>query len=197
MKTMCPFLGKASARQTMAQTLQARSTRQGRAWVLPVLLVVPAVVALVIGSTCGARASSSLKTAGSAGSPSAPPGPVFMVMWTLLYLLVGAAAGWQAYTASSPAHWTSLALLAATVVVSWAWPTVWAKARPRGPLPGAAPVWVIGAMLLVGGTALTLVPNSTSAALWAPYILWLFIALGLAMQANFSASASASGSASG
>jgi tryptophan-rich sensory protein len=106
-----------------------------------------------------------------------------MVVWTILYILVGAAIGYQAFLAVTPAHWCSLALLAGAVVVAWAWPTVWSAALDRR-LPAGAPVWVIAAMLVASGTGLCLVPNSTSAALWAPFALWLVVALVLAVQAQ-------------
>ena len=152
------------------------------AFVWPVVIVVTAVVCVVVGSLCG-RGANLGRTATAAVAPSAPPPVVFAVVWGLLYAAVGVGAAYQGLTSTSAAHWVSLALLASTVVVSWAWPTIWAQAQ-RTNLPAAAPTWTIGAMLLVGGTGLALVPNQTSAALWAPYVLWLVIALGLSMQAQ-------------
>ena len=171
----------------MSRSLQARS--KGRPWVLPVLIVILAIVT-VLGGSFAAMGSRLGGTATGAAVPSAPPPVVFMVVWLVLYVLMGAAMGYQAFTATSAAHWTSLALLAGTVIVAWAWPAVWAAAQ-RSQLPWASPTWVIAAMVVVGGTALTLVPNAVTAALWAPFLLWLLVALGLSMQAQLQRPAAA------
>lgn len=166
----------------MATSLSLQARAKGKPWVLPVLIVVLAAVTVLGGSF--AAAGSRLGSTGTGASvPSAPPSAVFMVVWLILYVLMGAAMGYQAFTASSAAHWTSLALLAGTVVVAWVWPAIWAAAQ-RSQLPWGSPTWVIAAMIVVGGTALTLVPNSTTAALWAPFLLWLVVALGLSMQSQ-------------
>lgn len=162
------------------KSLQARS--RARPWVLPVLMVVLAIVT-VLGGSLAAMGSRLGATATGTVVPSAPPPAVFMAVWLVLYVLMGAAMGYQAYVATTAAHWVSLALLAGTVIVAWAWPAVWSAAQ-RSQLPWGSPTWVIAAMVVVGGTALTLVPNAITAALWAPFLLWLLVALGLSMQAQ-------------
>jgi tryptophan-rich sensory protein len=148
-------------------------------WLLPVVYTVAAVVMVIVGFASGMGAN--FQTVTRVTTPSAPPSAVFSVMWAILYAVIGCAVVTQVLASKTPAHWASLALLGATVVLAWAWPTIWSRAA-AGALPGAAPVWVLGSMLLAAAPALALVPSSTTAALWAPYIAWLLCALGLALQ---------------
>jgi tryptophan-rich sensory protein len=147
-------------------------------WVPIMLMVlVPlACIGLGFASGTGAKFTNVQQT-----TPSAPPGPVFAVVWTVLYALVGSAMVQQGLAALTPAHWASLGLLTASVIASWGWPTIWSQAQ-RGSVSANAPVWMIWALLVVGGTGLALVPTATAGALWVPYVLWLICALGLALQ---------------
>lgn len=153
----------------------------------PAVYVGASVATLAAGFGAGVHARQSLA---KSSAPSAPPGAVFMAVWFVLYILTGCAATYQGFHSTKAQHWVSLALLLATVIVAWAWPTIWDQTA-RGHMPAGAPAWTIAAMLLVGGTGITLVPSATSGALWAPFLLWLIVALGLCLQ-GASASASTS-----
>jgi hypothetical protein len=90
----------------------------------------------------------------------------------------------QGLTATKAAHWVSLGLLGLVVVLCFAWPQIWVEAVVKKRLAFGAPAWTIAAMLLVAAPGLTLVPSTTVAALWAPLVAWLIVALGLCLQAQ-------------
>lgn len=150
-------------------------------WATALVFIAAAGATVGIGFGCSASVSKSLSVTGGR-AVSAPPGPVFAVVWTVLYALAGCAAVYQGMSCTTPAHWVSLCLLIAVVVVAWSWPVIWQQAVVDRTMAFGAPAWAIMAMLMVGGTALVLTPSQTSAALWAPLLLWLVIALGLCLQ---------------
>ena len=53
--------------------------------------------------------------------PFAPPGWVFPVVWTILYLLMGYAS-WRIWKSSSPARWEALGEYVLTLALNFLWP---------------------------------------------------------------------------
>ncbi len=99
-------------------------------------------------------------------------------------MLLVAGGLWFQCVAPSTAHagvrWTGVALLAAQLLVSWAWTPVFASGRRR------EATWMIVAMLLatLPGIVLAARTSTVAAALWAPYAAWLVFALVLSSEAN-------------
>ncbi len=148
---------------------------------LVALLVVLQVVPLGISMAPGARVERS-------SMPSiAPPAPVFVVVWVVLYLLAAVALWFQccAKGVSPGVQWTGVALLGAQLVAGWFW-TLLFRSDKR------AATWMVAAMLIVTlpGLVLAAKTSVTAGALWAPYAAWLVFALVLS---SFSAARTSTG----
>jgi len=115
---------------------------------------------------------------------SSPPGVVFAVVWPVLYVLAAVALWLQVTspsTAVSPAvQWTGVGLMAAQLMLGFAWMPVFASGRHK------AATWIIVAMLVMSftGTTLASATNIVASTLWAPYIAWLIFALVLSAQVD-------------
>lgn len=145
------------------------------------LLVVLLVVFEVVPAVIAMKYNGGLRVAASC-LPAAPPPIVFAVVWPILYALT-AAGLWFQCTSTKPVapgiQWTGVALLAAQLVVSFAWTPVFSSGKTR------AATWMIVAMLLTSlpGLLLATQTSTTAGALWAPYVAWLIFALILSAQA--------------
>jgi len=115
---------------------------------------------------------------------SSPPGVVFSVVWPVLYVLAAVALWLQITspsTAVSPAvQWTGVGLMAAQLILGFAWMPVFASGRHT------TATWMIVAMLVLSVTGVTLAAatNAVAGTLWAPYIAWLIFALVLSAQVD-------------
>lgn len=150
-----------------------------RGWQIA-LLVVLAVVLVGVSSTIGALSSvRSSRNWRRARPASAPPAVVFQIVWPVLYLL---AAGGLWFIVVSPKavspgiRWTSVALLSAVLVLSFAWTPVFTKGTASA---SRAATWMIVAMLMLAlpGIVLAAATSPVAAALWAPWLGWLTFAL--------------------
>jgi len=119
----------------------------------------------------------------SAKLPGTPPAVVFAIVWPILYALIGVAVvllATRPATSCTPAvQWTALGLLLAQLAVNWAWTPVFVSKNKLG-----ATVMVL-VMLMATGTATALCTRAqvVSAALLAPYFVWLIYALLLSSSA--------------
>lgn len=102
----------------------------------------------------------------------APPGAVFPVVWTVIYILTGIGAG-IAYASFSPRRARALTYYALQAAVNFMWPVIFFA---RGKY-AAAFLWLL--LLLFTVCAMTLQfakINKTAAFLQLPYIAWVIFA---------------------
>ena len=106
--------------------------------------------------------------------PRSPPGWVFPVVWTVLYLLMGWASFlvWKS-DAPQVEKKRALTLYGVQLAVNFAWPLLFFRAG----LYGFALVWLVILLVLVVETVLAF-RRIDRRAVWllAPYILWLLFA---------------------
>lgn len=138
---------------------------------VPALLLPLAVGGLAALLTGGAMDSYS----GVARPPMSPPGWVFPVAWTLLYILMGTASYIVAGSSvSRERKERALCVYALQLAVNFAWPVIFFKLSAYG----AAFFWLLLLLLLVLTTELLFKHISkTAGKLLLPYLLWLLFAL--------------------
>lgn len=104
--------------------------------------------------------------------PFAPPGWVFPVVWTILYLLMGYAS-WRIWKSSSPARWEALGEYVLTLALNFLWPLIFFL----GGYWLAALLVLIVLFLLVADLIRRSAAIDLKAALaLVPYLLWLGVA---------------------
>lgn len=106
--------------------------------------------------------------------PLSPPGWLFPVVWTVLYLLMGTAS-WlvRKSDASQAAKKRALTLYGVQLVVNFFWPLLFFRAGAYG----TAFLWLLLLLALVLVTAAMFARICrTAAILLAPYVLWLIFA---------------------
>jgi len=104
--------------------------------------------------------------------PFSPPGWIFPVMWTLLYLLMGIAA-WLAAGRDLPGRGAALALYLVQLAFNFAWSPIYFLAGNRwAALVCLGVLWVL-ALLTLRAFARVSAP---AAVLMVPYQLWLTFA---------------------
>ena len=134
------------------------------------LLIPLAVGGLAAWLTMGSMA----QFAALAQPPLSPPGWVFPVVWTILYLLMG----WASFLiwksgAPQAAKKRALGLYGVQLAVNFVWPLLFFRAG----LYGFALIWLVILLVLVAETMLAFGRIDRRAAwLLAPYFLWLLFA---------------------
>ena len=104
--------------------------------------------------------------------PLAPPGWVFPVAWTILYVLMGWAS-LRIRQSGSPERKNALALYYTQLAVNFVWPLLFFRAGRYG----TAFWWLLLLLALVAATAAAFHKiDRTAAYLLAPYIAWLVYA---------------------
>lgn len=104
--------------------------------------------------------------------PFAPPGWVFPVVWTILYLLMSYAS-WRIWKSSSPARWEALGEYVLTLALNFLWPLIFFL----GGYWLAALLVLIVLFLLVADLIRRSAAIDLKAALaLVPYLLWLGVA---------------------
>ena len=106
--------------------------------------------------------------------PLSPPGWVFPVVWTMLFVLMGAAS-WRIRQADAPKSekTRALRLYYAQLAVNFVWPLLFFRAGRYG----TAFWWLLLLLALVLATAAAFRKlDRTAARLLAPYIAWLLCA---------------------
>nr|WP_302651769.1 TspO/MBR family protein [uncultured Agathobaculum sp.] len=106
--------------------------------------------------------------------PLSPPGWVFPVAWTVLYLLMGLASFLVWKSAAPPAQKKrALTLYGVQLAVNFVWPLLFFRAG----LYGFALIWLVLLLVLVIETAIAFDRIDKRAAwLLAPYLAWLVFA---------------------
>ncbi len=104
--------------------------------------------------------------------PLAPPGWLFPVVWTVLFILMGISAA-LVWRADTPDRGTALTVYAAQLVVNFFWPVIFFVFEKRL----FAFIWLIALLILVI-IMISLFKKSSRAAayLQIPYVLWLLFA---------------------
>ena len=104
--------------------------------------------------------------------PLSPPGWLFPVVWTILYLLMGYAS-WRIWKSSSPARWEALGEYVLTLALNFLWPLIFFQGVYRL----AALLVLIVLFLLVADLIRRSAAIDLKAALaLVPYLLWLCVA---------------------
>ena len=138
-------------------------------------LIICLLIPLAVGGLAAALTMLSMEqVAALAQPPLSPPGWVFPVVWTILYLLMG----WASFLirksdAPQAAKKRTLGLYGVQLVVNFAWPLLFFRAG----LYGFALIWLVILLVLVAETMLAFGRIDRRAAwLLAPYLLWLLFA---------------------
>lgn len=138
-------------------------------------LIICLLIPLAVGGLAAALTMGSMEQfAALAQPPLSPPGWVFPVVWTILYLLMG----WASFLiwksgAPQAAKKRALGLYGAQLAVNFVWPLLFFRAG----LYGFALIWLVILLVLVAETMLAFGRIDRRAAwLLAPYLLWLLFA---------------------
>ena len=128
---------------------------------------------LGIGSLSGFLTSASMQEYSVMKRPPlAPPGWIFPVVWTILYILMAVAA-WLVYEADVPESVPALKLYVAQLLVNGAWPILFFNLHAYY----AAFFWIVLLFILAALTAKKFSQiNPLAGKLFVPYLLWLVFA---------------------
>lgn len=138
------------------------------------LIICPLIPLAVGGLAAWLTMDSMAQFAALAQPPLSPPGWVFPVVWTILYLLMG----WASFLiwksgAPQAAKKRALGLYGVQLAVNFVWPLLFFRAG----LYGFALIWLVILLVLVAETMLAFGRIDRRAAwLLAPYFLWLLFA---------------------
>ena len=138
-------------------------------------LIICLLIPLAVGGLAAWLTMDSMaQFAALAQPPLSPPGWVFPVVWTILYLLMG----WASFLiwksgAPQAAKKRALGLYGVQLAVNFVWPLLFFRAG----LYGFALIWLVILLVLVAETMLAFGRIDRRAAwLQAPYFLWLLFA---------------------
>lgn len=138
-------------------------------------LIICLLIPLAVGGLAAWLTMDSMaQFAALAQLPLSPPGWVFPVVWTILYLLMG----WASFLiwksgAPQAAKRRALGLYGAQLAVNFVWPLLFFRAG----LYGFALIWLVILLVMVVETMLAFGRIDRRAAwLLAPYFLWLLFA---------------------
>ena len=138
-------------------------------------LIICLLIPLAVGGLAAWLTMGSMAQFAALAQPLlSPPGWVFPVVWTILYLLMG----WASFLvwksgAPQAAKRRALGLYGAQLAVNFVWPLLFFRAG----LYGFALIWLVILLVLVAETMLAFGRIDRRAAwLLAPYLLWLLFA---------------------
>lgn len=138
-------------------------------------LIICLLIPLAVGGLAAALTMGSMEQfAALAQPPLSPPGWVFPVVWTILYLLMG----WASFLiwksgAPQAAKKRALGPYGVQLAANFVWPLLFFRAG----LYGFALIWLVILLVLVAETMLAFGRIDRRAAwLLAPYLLWLLFA---------------------
>lgn len=138
-------------------------------------LIICLLIPLAVGGLAAWLTMDSMaQFAALAQPPLSPPGWVFPVVWTILYLLMGWASFliWKS-DAPQAAKKRTLGLYGVQLAANFVWPLLFFRAG----LYGFALIWLVILLVLVAETMLAFGRIDRRAAwLLAPYFLWLLFA---------------------
>lgn len=156
-------------------------TPQNQWILLAVLVVVIQAVPAILASTTRSSTWDAVKSA------SQPPGAAFATVWPVLYLCLAAALWLLSVRPDAGAtpymQWVAVGLLAAQLVLNFAWLPVYGQGTQKAARQGT---WLIVAMVALGLPAMVLATrvNIWAAALIAPYLAWLCFASVMSADIN-------------
>jgi tryptophan-rich sensory protein len=138
--------------------------------------IVGAVICVAIGASPAIVAHPDAWYAGLSKPAWTPPGPVFGIVWPVLYVMMGTAAG-VVWTGGRSAERTwALALFAGQLVLNAAWTFLFFRFHRGG-------IALVEIVVLWGTIAMTTVAfarvRRSAAALMVPYLAWVTFAVGL------------------
>jgi len=135
--------------------------------------VISIAVALAVGALSALITNDSMQYYALLKQPPlAPPGAVFPIVWTVLFVLMGISAA-LVYEAAGTVKTRALGLYALQLVVNFLWPILFFVWRLRL----AAFVWLLVLLGLVIAMLRAFARHSrTAARLQIPYVLWLAFA---------------------
>lgn len=138
-------------------------------------LIICLLIPLAVGGLAAALTMGSMEQfAALAQPPLSPPGWVFPVVWTILYLLMGWASFliWKSGAPQAAKKW-ALGPYGVQLAANFVWPLLFFRAG----LYGFALIWLVILLVLVAETMLAFGRIDRRAAwLLAPYLLWLLFA---------------------
>lgn len=137
--------------------------------------IISALIALVIGGLSGLLSVEGMQIYSSMVSklPLTPPGWLFGVVWTVLYILMGISAARIWLSDNSTARSRGLNLYVAQLVVNFFWSLIFFNAQAYG----FALVWLLVLFALVLLMTLQFYKvDKKAAVLQIPYLLWLAFA---------------------
>ena len=143
--------------------------------VLRKALIICLLIPLAVGGLAGWLTMGSMEHfAALEQPPLSPPGWVFPVAWTVLYLLMGLASFLVWKSAAPPAQKKrALTLYGVQLAVNFVWPLLFFRAG----LYGFALIWLVLLLVLVIETTIVFGRIDKRAAwLLAPYLAWLVFA---------------------
>lgn len=136
-------------------------------------LVVSVLISLGVGGLSALLTSSSMEKYGQLNQPPlAPPGWLFPIVWTILFLLMGIAA-YLVWMKNDPDRKTALTLYAVQLAFNFCWTLIFFNLRAYG----FALVWLVALWVLILLT-MKYFYHTTPAAGWLmlPYLLWVTFA---------------------
>ena len=135
--------------------------------------VLSIAIALAVGGASALVTNNSMKLYKTLMLPPlAPPGWLFPVVWTALFILMGISAA-LVWRADTPDRGTALTVYAAQLVVNFFWPVIFFVFEKRL----FAFIWLIALLILVIIMISLFKKSSLAAAyLQIPYVLWLLFA---------------------
>ena len=140
------------------------------------LLIPSVLLPLAVGGLAALLTESAMESYSLVETPPlSPPGWIFPVAWTVLYILMGLASYKVAVSpASKDRRERALSIYALQLAVNFAWPVIFFKLSAYG----AAFFWLLFLLALVLFTQLLFRHISRAAGkLLLPYLLWLLFAL--------------------
>lgn len=137
-------------------------------------LIFAILIPLAVGGLSALISAGGMMRADLPMVPLMPPGWVFPVVWTVLYILMGISSYLVYTSGASPAEKTkALGVYALQLFVNFCWPILFFNLR----LFGFSFVWLILLFVLVLITAVRFGRiNRVAGLLFVPYILWLILA---------------------
>lgn len=135
------------------------------------LLIKCIAIPLITGAVSGFLTGSSMSIYGRLKKPPlSPPGWIFPIAWTILYVLIGAASCLIVISAKTRERAKALAAYAAQLAANFLWPIFFFKCKWYL----FAFLWLIALWLLVAATTKSFYAISKKAGLLLiPYLAWL------------------------
>ena len=136
-------------------------------------LIVCLLIPLAVGALSGFLTMNSMEVyAGVNQPPLSPPGFLFPIVWTILFVLMGISS-WLVWQSDEPSRTRALSLYAVQLAVNFVWPLLFFNLQSYL----FALLWLILLIVLVIAMIASFAKiDKTAAWLQVPYLLWLLFA---------------------